>query len=39
MWLIDEYAIIFRKNVWFSPPIAPTKADNKMDPVISKEDE
>jgi len=27
MWLIDEYAIILRRNVWLIPPIAPTNAD------------
>lgn len=27
MWAIDEYAIIFRIWVWFSPPHAPTKID------------
>lgn len=26
-WLIEEKAIIFRKEVWFSPPIAPIKID------------
>ena len=27
IWLIEEKAINFRKEPWFKPPIAPTKAD------------
>lgn len=27
MWVIDEYAIIFRVCVWFSPPQAPMKIE------------
>lgn len=27
MWAIDEYAIIFRNWVWFSPPQPPTMID------------
>jgi hypothetical protein len=27
VWLIDEYVRIFRKDVWFIPPIAPTIID------------
>lgn len=27
MWAIEEYAIIFRVCVWFSPPQAPMKID------------
>lgn len=27
MWAIDEYAMIFRVCVWFSPPHAPIKMD------------
>lgn len=27
MWEIDEYAIIFRVCVWFSPPQAPIRID------------
>jgi len=27
MWAIDEYAIIFRSWVWFSPPQPPTMID------------
>lgn len=27
MWAIDEYAMIFRVCVWFSPPHAPVKID------------
>jgi len=26
-WLIEEKAIIFRKDVWFKPPIAPIKIE------------
>lgn len=31
-WLIDEYAINFRNEVWFNPPIAP----NILDKIIVK---
>lgn len=27
IWAIDEYAMIFRVCVWFSPPHAPTRID------------
>lgn len=27
MWVIDEYAMIFRVCVWLSPPHAPMKID------------
>lgn len=28
MWAIDEYAMIFRVCVWFSPPQAPIRTDD-----------
>ena len=27
MWAMEEYAIIFRSWVWFSPPHPPTNTD------------
>jgi hypothetical protein len=30
VWLMDEYVRIFRIEVWFNPPIAPTIVDIRM---------
>lgn len=37
IWLIEEKAIIFRKEIWFNPPIAPIKADIIMKIISSLE--
>lgn len=34
MWAIDEYAIIFRVCVWFSPPQAPMRTDEIANVVV-----
>jgi len=30
VWLMDEYVRIFRIEVWFNPPIAPTIVDIRI---------
>lgn len=33
-WLIDENASIFRNEIWFKPPIAPTRVEIIINTII-----
>lgn len=35
IWVIEEYAIIFRRDVWFNPPRDPIITDIIVDIVVN----